>query len=151
VVTIYSGPNNQLFHGYSQSITYPTTIDLVTNLVYTDSWVRYVDAGRVVTGTSRMGVSYTTSVNSGTLEDISVQMMPNPASDYVQLQFNFEKPEDVTMIMTDMNGGVVRMNRYNGILNDNIQINLQDIPAGNYIVNLNTQNGKAAEKIVVIK
>jgi hypothetical protein len=151
VVTIYSGPNNILFHGYSQSITYPTTIPLTTTLVYTDSWVRYVDLERVVTGTSRMGVDFTTSVKPTSLEDISVKMMPNPASDYIQLQFNFETPENVTMIMTDMNGGVLRMNRYDNIMNDNIQVNLENIPAGNYIIQVNTKNGRAAEKIVVIK
>lgn len=67
---------------------------------------------------------------------VNAKIFPNPASDFVM--FQFEKQEQVTVTIFDVRGKRWIQKDTEGDLN----INLQDIPAGLYFANVMTKDGK---------
>jgi hypothetical protein len=159
----YNGPSNQLFHGYSLELTYPSSLPITTSLVYgnfsgTTRWVSYVNTisgkERRINNSIRLGIELeecTISSNEEQLAENQIRIFPNPVKDFVQIQFDLSEPSDVSAILTDMNGRVIRWNSYKGIQNDQVSFDAQQLPAGHYLMHFSTKNGQRAEKLVVIK
>lgn len=80
------------------------------------------------------------SINENTFE-ASIVLSPNPAKDIFTISVsNTVKVSNITI--TDMNGKVVKQ------LNNDLQINVADLAAGNYIIQINSDAGKASKKFI---
>lgn len=136
---------------------------ITTSLVYgtfsgTTRWVSYVNTingkERRINNSIRLGIELeecTISSNEEQLAENQIRIFPNPVKDFVQIQFDLKEPSDVSAILTDMNGRVIRWNSYKGIQTDQVTFDAQQLPAGNYLMHFSTKNGQRAEKLVIIR
>lgn len=87
--------------------------------------------------------SATTSVNSALAGSFSVY--PNPATDVLNIS-NSINAEINAITITDLNGRTVKQITANGSVDS--QINISDLNAGVYFVNINSNEGSLTKKIV---
>ncbi len=84
----------------------------------------------------------------------SIKLYPNPAHDNVNLSFNIEKSESLTLNIYDLKGNLV-MTKYLGKLPEGeqlMQIGTEDLISGNYIVSLSSSNAiVGTNRLVVVK
>ncbi|MBE7509118.1 MAG: T9SS type A sorting domain-containing protein [Bacteroidia bacterium] len=113
-----------------------TTMDMTGLEVVTD--IAYRDSVRNNVGIAQL------SANT------SVQIMPNPATDYINVEINSSKSQELNLTVTDALGAVAYQ--------DNFTMNaghyLKQIPArqwaaGIYSLTLSSQEGKVVKKIVI--
>ncbi|MCB0515698.1 MAG: T9SS type A sorting domain-containing protein [Chitinophagales bacterium] len=96
-------------------------------------------------------------VNTG-IDDVlnienALMVYPNPISDVATVEMNVLKNTSATLQIFDIQGRLIKT-VYNGTLNagkNNYELNVRDIPAGNYYAVLQTEKQKVSKKIVVIK
>jgi hypothetical protein len=157
-VVSYNGASNQLFHGYSLDLTYPSTVPFTTSLVYgsfsgSQRWVSYVNNERRIVNCIRLGLEYDACIIGieEVIPEAHLQIFPNPSSEYINMQFDFDQATDLSVIMTDMQGKVVRWQSYKGVLKDNLQFDVNQVTSGNYLLHFSTKNGQRAEKVIVLK
>jgi hypothetical protein len=70
---------------------------------------------------------------------------PNPADDFVNIS-NTAKINIQSVVMVDVNGRIVKMAEYNNV--SDIQINISDLSAGMYLMNITSDQGTATKKII---
>ncbi len=157
-VVSYNGASNQLFHGYSLDLTYPTTVPFTTSLVYgsftgSQRWVFYANNDRRIVNSIRLGLEYETCIigTEEVIPEAHLQIFPNPSSEYINMTFDFDQATDLSVILTDMQGRVVRWQSYKGVMNDNLQFDVNQVSSGNYLLHFATKNGQRAEKVIVLK
>ncbi len=91
-----------------------------------------------------------TSTVDRMLEGYKVSLAPNPATELVQVTFDLDEvADDVVMNIYDFGGKVVRSERRDGILNDTVEFNVSDLPAGTYFMSILTPEGFISKKFVV--
>jgi len=73
-------------------------------------------------------------------------LYPNPADSQVTVSFKDNIAVNEIKI-TDLNGRVVKTSNYTGALNS-VQLNISDLSAGVYMMNINSDQGTAVKKIV---
>ncbi|HMQ46126.1 MAG TPA: T9SS type A sorting domain-containing protein [Saprospiraceae bacterium] len=77
-------------------------------------------------------------------------MMPNPATELVNLQFDLENiSEQVQVKVIDMMGKVVMSAQYENVQQDTRVLNVSQLPTGTYLVSVLTQEGYRTKKLVV--
>lgn len=82
------------------------------------------------------------------LEDLNVY--PNPASSYVNIDFTLAEAEMISMKLMDMTGKVLKQDVLEGVIGANQQrLDVQGVAKGLYLLELQTQNGKSVRKITV--
>jgi len=81
---------------------------------------------------------------------LNVEIMPNPASDYFTIHMDAIESLDLNINMTDISGKLV-MNMNSKITRgaSTITIDVADIQAGIYFLNLATEKGHITKKIIV--
>lgn len=120
----------------------------------TNWFTNYADANGVVTPTSavaRMAISLYTSTNAVELSNVSLNVFPNPASDYINLDIKFEEATDATVFITDMTGRLVKSQVLGTITQERATINVSDLAAGTYMVRLSTNEGFKVQRVVIAK
>ncbi len=83
-------------------------------------------------------------------EDQSIVLLPNPAKDYFQLQFDVLSSQHISISMIDMAGKEVyaqKLSNFSGKFDQQIAIN--DLSAGVYIVEIARDTGKSQRKLIV--
>ncbi len=90
-----------------------------------------------------------TAVDENPLPEQSVRVFPNPASDYVRVDVNFENPTDATVFIADLNGRILVSDTRKGIQSQQLTYDMTGYPSGSYIVRLSTKEGTKTEQIVV--
>jgi hypothetical protein len=71
---------------------------------------------------------------------------PNPINNVVNVT-NSESIRINSVVITDLNGRTIKSNTFADAIND-IQINVSDLSSGVYMMNINSDQGKAVKKIV---
>lgn len=85
-----------------------------------------------------------------TQSDDKLIVAPNPASDNVNLSFNLANADNSSITIYDVTGTVVDK-KYALVQGDNnISINTSSLPAGTYLLRLQTVTGTTTQKIAVI-
>jgi hypothetical protein len=83
------------------------------------------------------------AVNQSTLES-NFSVFPNPATNVVNVSNNNTK---ITAIaVTDLNGRVVKQLSFDSL--SNVQVNIADLSAGVYMMNIKSSEGEATKKII---
>jgi hypothetical protein len=86
--------------------------------------------------------------NANNAPDLKVS--PNPASDNVNLSFNLADADNSSITICDVTGTVVDK-KYSLVQGaNNISINTSSLPAGIYLLHLQTATGTATQKLTVI-
>lgn len=79
----------------------------------------------------------------------SMGVYPNPFNNQFTVRFNADNKESATLLVTDMLGRIISTRQWNVDIGSNsIDINLDDQPAGLYMLKLSTDKGYAVRNIV---
>lgn len=70
---------------------------------------------------------------------------PNPANDFINIS-NSENIQVSNIKITDLNGRVVKQSNFDNV--SNINLNVSDLSAGIYMMNINTNEGSTVKKII---
>jgi hypothetical protein len=82
------------------------------------------------------------------LEDLNVY--PNPASDYVNIDFNLQDETTLNVKLMDLTGKTLKVSSFDGNLGANqFRFDLQGMAKGLYILEIDTPNGKSVRKVTV--
>ncbi len=82
------------------------------------------------------------------LEELMVY--PNPATDYLNVDFSLNQTEPVTMQLLDLTGKVLRQQTESGIIGTNqVRFGLDGVAKGLYLLEVSTPNGKSVRKVTV--
>ncbi len=77
---------------------------------------------------------------------------PNPTSDFFMVQFTAQSEVPLDYFITDMTGQVVLQDRYNCLKGNNLlNIDLQDLAKGMYIISLRTAKSRFTQKLIVAR
>jgi Zn-dependent metalloprotease len=80
---------------------------------------------------------------------LNMGVYPNPFSDQFTIKFDADKNENVNLVITDMLGRIISKKQWTvDIGSNNININLDDQPAGLYMLKLSSDKGYAVKNIV---
>jgi len=94
-----------------------------------------------------------TSVNEVTSDNTAIRIAPNPAKDIAFVSFdNSVFQNDVTVTVNDLTGRSIQENNVHlarGV--NNIKLDLENIPAGMYLVNITNGKESATQKLVLTK
>jgi hypothetical protein len=82
-----------------------------------------------------------------------LNVYPNPANNSTQLSFTLSKSQDVTVVVTDLSGRVVKTELFaNRVAGGNIiDLPLDAIADGMYMVSIKSENAIATQRLVVRK
>ncbi len=90
-------------------------------------------------------------VEETTLPESTFQIFPNPTSDFINAQLQFDQPTDVNITLADITGKVIKLDIKEGITSQNVQYDLSNYENGTYIIRLATREGTKTYKFVVQK
>jgi hypothetical protein len=77
------------------------------------------------------------------------EIFPNPNDGNFKLKLNFEPEENTIITITDMSGRIVRSLSDKDLNSDEININLENISKGFYLINLQSGGVRRTKKLVV--
>ncbi len=101
-----------------------------------------------------MTISKNPNLFTGTVDLLSndnlTSLFPNPASNYIMLDFAFEKVQDVALRLIDMQGKVIAERTLESVQKGNTTFELSNYAAGNYTLHLSTEEGIRTLKFTVI-
>ena len=82
------------------------------------------------------------------LEDLNVY--PNPATDYLNVEFSISEAQNVTYKLLDLTGKTLKQSQMESVAGTNqYQLNIQGVASGLYLLEISTTNGKSVRKITV--
>ncbi len=86
------------------------------------------------------------------LPEGQVNIFPTLTKDMVNIQFELaQNTPDVKMIVVSADGQMMLAQEYNNVMNETIELNVQNYPAGNYFVTIKTDQGVRTKKFVVVR
>lgn len=89
------------------------------------------------------------NVNRRKVGSNDVKMYPNPAQDNLTIDYTSSATEDVTITVTDMTGRVLISQNRNAVQGDNqLNIDLSELPRGNYFLQLKSTTTSTIQAIV---
>ncbi|RME11870.1 MAG: T9SS C-terminal target domain-containing protein, partial [Bacteroidetes bacterium] len=78
-----------------------------------------------------------------------VSISPNPASDFINLEYGFEQGTDLSVRVLNSLGQVMIQKDLTGVLAGTEQIAISSLPGGAYFVLLSNGKGTFAQKLIV--
>jgi beta-glucanase (GH16 family) len=80
-----------------------------------------------------------------------LDIVPNPAQNYITASYSLEKGTHVTLVIHDINGQQIKtlISEYQETGDHSIEWEVIDIPSGVYLCILKTENGSATKKILI--
>jgi len=100
----------------------------------------------------RWNIRSTVSSGEALLPSSSVNIGPNPASELLNVKFNFETTmKDVELIITDVNGREVMESNFRDIQNDNFSLDVSALQSGLYNLLVRSEKGAVSKNFVIQK
>lgn len=81
--------------------------------------------------------------------DVNFTLNPNPARDYVTMGINSEKVGNFHVVITNISGQVVKEMTYNSTNSISENVNVSDLSAGVYFVQVRSNDHSATKKLVI--
>ncbi len=145
VVAGYTAPHNLTFQAFDTKVDLPG----ISTTVYTTQWF----LGGFGAGTEavlRMNLDLVSRTDEKQLPLNTMQVMPNPVVDNLNLVLQFDQPTDATITIADITGRVINFETRKGLLNETLRYPVT-APNGTYIARIATKNGTLTKKFVVQK
>lgn len=91
-----------------------------------------------------------TNTTSFEVEALKAKIFPNPAHDFVNVEFTLTKRETVNMTIYNLNGQVMKTVSEGQLPmgEQQLQVNISDLPYGNYILQITTSNEQVVLPII---
>ena len=99
-----------------------------------------------------VGDPLTTSVSDLLDAGNTLEVFPNPATDYVNLQMDFVEPmEDVTVQLFDATGKLLQVQQFENVKSQQATFETLNLHSGAYMLHVTTETGQRTERFVVQK
>ena len=82
-------------------------------------------------------------------EAIGIDVYPNPASQVVFADISLEASSDVTVQVVDVTGKLMLTQNFSNVQSDKLQINIDALADGIYVMNVRTDEGVNTQKFTV--
>jgi len=80
----------------------------------------------------------------------TVNIYPNPAVDFVSVELTLDKSaDDVSYELFDLTGRLISKVSHSNVINDNVQISVEGLSSGNYILKVTADNALSSHKVSV--
>ncbi len=90
------------------------------------------------------------NINVPTLAQNTLLINPNPASEVLNAQLNFvDNTEKVTLRLLDVQGRVIATRVIENVQTANVAMDIDNLPAGSYFLNVTTAAGQLTKNVVV--
>ena len=76
------------------------------------------------------------------------EVFPNPTSNILYIETNFDSSEDLVLELTDLLGRPLKQLRQQRVQNGTFQFNTADLTSGIYVLIIRTNNGRAVRKVM---
>ena len=96
-----------------------------------------------------MDLELSTAVDEKPLPVHAVKIFPNPASEYIRVDIDFENATDATVFIADAQGKILSVDVLKNIQRDTKTYTMDRYPSGSYIVRVATQEGTKTEHVIV--
>ena len=84
------------------------------------------------------------------IELTGIKVFPNPAHQSINIETNFDAPEDLNVQLTDLLGRPIQQLKQNSVLKGSFQLNISSLTPGIYLLVFNAKDGRAVKKIMKI-
>ena len=88
-------------------------------------------------------------VDKNPLPEQSVKIFPNPTSDIINVEIEFDQPKQTTIFIADAQGKILMADTRKRLISQRIDYDLSQYPSGNYIVRVSTLEGTKTEHVLV--
>ena len=112
------------------------------------------DAGGAVTNFLLDNADITYPDPTGIFENAlgsNVNIYPNPAQYQVNIDVNLEQAEDITLDLYDLTGALVTTKSYQDVLQKQINVNLDELSVGTYMIRLTSNDEVYTQQIMVTR
>ena len=143
----FEGASNKIYVGTNSDINYFQ----ISTVVYADGRWFLGGFGPETSGAIRMTLDLNTPVDYVELPKTSARLFPNPTSDLVMVEMNFEKPQQGMVIVADSQGKVLKIREFRQFQSGVMQVETDDLPNGLYFVRISADDGMRTEKLVIAR
>lgn len=142
---------------YLVGVSYKDASNKAYNYVETDIDYYYISSllfgagqwGGSFAPVARLRLDISTAVDELALPDYTLQLSPNPATDLIRAQVNFDKKTDANFIIADINGRVLEFKSQKGILKESFDFNVRSYAPGTYLMRISTDEGTKTKKFII--
>ena len=93
--------------------------------------------------------SYSTTAVQNVVANGSVSIFPNPAQDVISINLKWNQAQSFTIAVFDMSGRMMSLTSVPATAQYSTMLSVNTLPAGNYIIKINGQNGQMTQQVVV--
>jgi len=138
---------------YSLSIDIPGIPQISTpTIILTDNNLTFEAINFIVdTGATTMNISTDTLTSAPIIlsENIQIQVYPNPANDFITIDYKLEQKANISIELINIEGKILETQILENQLNENsIKLNVEKLEAGTYFVKFASGNNVYVKKIV---
>ncbi len=127
---------------------YAAMLGIAGNL--SDATYGSVGFGRGTVPVVRLNIQQAVNTKNLTLAENSVQVFPNPTSDYVIVDLNLEQSaKEVSILIFDITGKVVSSRKYQNLTKEKLELSVNELANGVYFLNVFTEAGRKTQKLVI--
>ena len=93
------------------------------------------------------------STRLNTTGSLSLSVYPNPANEVINLSFGLVNAQNASVMLTDLTGRTVFETGYDQLISgmNNLSVPVADLPAGMYLVHLQSIDGNITRKVIVAR
>jgi Secretion system C-terminal sorting domain/CARDB len=145
----YEGEANKIYPAYSKRINYYETSTLpVSTVLFTSQWF-LGGAGAESASVMRLEIALKTSTDDQPLAETAMNIAPNPANEFINVDVNLEKAMDINICIATVTGQIVDMQDIDAVAKQKIQLPTDKLANGTYLIRLTTKEGTKTRKFVV--
>ncbi len=98
-----------------------------------------------------MKLKFLVASQSPLLPENSIRVIQNPVQDLLKLQLDFDHPTDISYAVGTMSGSVIQFGKWENITQGTESLNVSNLPSGNYLLRIQTEDGVATKSFIVIR
>jgi hypothetical protein len=141
----YTGSSRVTFHSFNQDHIIPG----IGTVTYSTQWFLGGFQGDP-TAVLRVYLDLALTTDNQPLPDNTMQILPNPIHETLNLGFTFDESTDATITIADMSGRVIKFEDRK-LTTEMVSYQLPELASGTYLARVATKQGTLTKKFVVQK
>ena len=143
-MTEYPVESAHIYQIYSTEIDYT----FISALLLYERWFDGFGGQNGFAPIIRMNIALSTAVDEIPLPDGAMNLFPNPATDYIQAQFDLENQLDATVTLATIDGKIIEY-RNLPLHKDIVEFKTSNLSEGMYLMRVATEEGTQTKKFLV--
>jgi len=94
-------------------------------------------------------IGLTSPVDEVPLPEQTFKAYPNPASDFITAELSFDEPTNVSIIIANIEGRILKVQEEQRVTNRSIPLDVKSMPNGSYLIRVMTNEGTKTRQVIV--